>query len=239
MEKRKHVALHVLNEHVKLIFPKEKTFADLTSDIKSYSPSNKDCRQDATNNLNFTLVITKKDHIRGVIMVNKISKEVAVYLYDKCNDVDSNAHYAFKSMEGSGENLQGGDCFRSSDAPFQVYDKDNTKHVMELQVSGTFECQAFMELPTYMQIEDIKLLAKSTIPLNETFDGHDETFWWKNKNDEMLPAGVEFDESGNVRINISKSTKEIPYFFRIGQNQPLPSLQFQFDTKCDGFKFGM
>uniref|UniRef100_A0AC34FZB0 Uncharacterized protein n=1 Tax=Panagrolaimus sp. ES5 TaxID=591445 RepID=A0AC34FZB0_9BILA len=236
-----HVALHVLKERIKLIFPKDKTFPDLLSNIKLYSPTGNGKCQDKTNTLEFTLLIDSENFIHGFINATNIGRieVVKAYLYEMCPLIGVKYNYASPLIDVNPVEIAVYGRMCPNSVPFEVYDKDKTKHFMELDVSGTFECQAFMELPSYMQIEDYILPDASRLVLNESYAGNDETFWWKNGNDEMLPAGVEFDGSGNVRINISKSTKENPHFFRIGQNQPLPSLQFQFDTKCNGFKFGM
>uniref|UniRef100_A0AC34FP08 Peptidase S72 domain-containing protein n=1 Tax=Panagrolaimus sp. ES5 TaxID=591445 RepID=A0AC34FP08_9BILA len=214
MEKRIHIALHVLKENVKLIFPKDKTFPDLLSKIKLYSPTGNGKCQDTRGSLEFTLLIANQYDIHGKIMVltDPETSNVMAYLYEKCKRAGRTDDYA--------------------SPPIDV-------NPVELAVVGRICPNNVPFEPSYMQIEDYTLPDASRLVLNESYAGNDETFWWKNKNDEMLPPGVEFDGSGNIRINISKSTKENPHFFRIGQNQPLPSLQFQFDTKCDGFKFGM
>uniref|UniRef100_A0AC34F0P6 Uncharacterized protein n=1 Tax=Panagrolaimus sp. ES5 TaxID=591445 RepID=A0AC34F0P6_9BILA len=238
MEKRKHVALHILKERIKLIFPKEKTFANLASDIKMYSPIGNGKCDDRTNTLKFQLLIANLYDIHVDIMVKMISANTEVmmaYLYEKCKDGGRIDYYASGSIEEEYLNLEGrGFCFRNG-APFQPY--NNTKNVMELQVLKSFECQAFVILPSYMQIEDIKLPAKSTTALNETFAGHDNGYWWKNKNDEMLPSPVSFDENKNVIIDVLNSAVMTPYFFRIGTGQPIPSLKFNFGTNCNDAVF--
>uniref|UniRef100_A0A914YUK2 Uncharacterized protein n=1 Tax=Panagrolaimus superbus TaxID=310955 RepID=A0A914YUK2_9BILA len=106
---------------------------------------------------------------------------------------------------------------------------------MELIVSGSFKCQVFLEL--YMKLEDIKLIDKGRLELNETFVGQNASFWWKSKNDAMLPSGIFFDSFNNVQINILNSSKTVPYFLRIGSFQPLPSMKFKFDESCNGAEF--
>uniref|UniRef100_A0A914YSG5 Uncharacterized protein n=1 Tax=Panagrolaimus superbus TaxID=310955 RepID=A0A914YSG5_9BILA len=92
-------------------------------------------------------------------------------------------------------------------------------------------------LPPYMKMEDIKLIDKGRLELNETFAGQNASFWWKSKNDAMLPSGIFFDSFNNVQINILNSSKFLPYFLRIGSFQPLPSMKFKFDESCNGAEF--
>uniref|UniRef100_A0A914QHF5 Uncharacterized protein n=1 Tax=Panagrolaimus davidi TaxID=227884 RepID=A0A914QHF5_9BILA len=61
------VALHVLNEPVNLIFPKDKSTAQLLSDMRLLSPSGNEKCQDTTNTLKFTLLFDDRNHIRGEI----------------------------------------------------------------------------------------------------------------------------------------------------------------------------
>uniref|UniRef100_A0AC34FCB7 Uncharacterized protein n=1 Tax=Panagrolaimus sp. ES5 TaxID=591445 RepID=A0AC34FCB7_9BILA len=240
----RHVALHVLKEHVKLIFPQDKTFFDLASDIKLYSPTGNGQCQDTRGNLEFTLFIANQYDIHGEIKILAGSQtaNVMANLFEKCKGGERPGYYHSPLINVSPADLEdtgSQQCFKNSDASFQVYDKDNTKHFMELHVSGSFECQVFMELPSYMQIEDIKLPAKSTIALNGTFAGQDDGFWWKNKNDDMLPSSVSFDDNKNVKIDILNSTVISPYFFRIGNGQPIPSFKFNFGTNCNGAVFAI
>uniref|UniRef100_A0AC35GSS0 Uncharacterized protein n=1 Tax=Panagrolaimus sp. PS1159 TaxID=55785 RepID=A0AC35GSS0_9BILA len=100
-----------------------------------------------------------------------------------------------------------------------------------------FDCEVYMILPEYMHVEDESLPQYTKLPLNSSFDGHDEKFWWKSENDLMLPDQISFDSSKNVVINILKSTKIVPYFFRIGSGQPIPIFKFNFDAKCKHAKF--
>uniref|UniRef100_A0AC34FPQ4 Uncharacterized protein n=1 Tax=Panagrolaimus sp. ES5 TaxID=591445 RepID=A0AC34FPQ4_9BILA len=242
-----YVALHVLKEETKsfnLTFPKQKTFADLASGIKLYSPTENEKCEDTNGSLGFLLTIADKNYIRGTIKTKTIgpTEFLAAFLNETCTMFRGSEHdYASPRIDVNPATLEDRDlqCFQNEPAPFQSYHGDNTKHVLELHASGDIGCQIFMELPTYMQIEDFTLPNASKLELNESFAGNDETFWWKSGNDEMLPAAVEFDGNGSVLINISKSSKENPYFFRIGQNQSLPSLQLQFDPQCIGFKFEM
>uniref|UniRef100_A0AC34FP46 Uncharacterized protein n=1 Tax=Panagrolaimus sp. ES5 TaxID=591445 RepID=A0AC34FP46_9BILA len=170
------------NEHIKLIFPNDKTFNDLASDIKLYSPTGNGKCQDKTNTLEFTLLINAENVIHGFINATKMGRieMVNAYMYETCPLIGAQHHYASPAINIDPAALHNPVrlCFKGS-VPFQVYEKDNTKHIMELQVSGSFECQAFIVLPSYMQIEDIKLPAKSTIALNGTFAGHDDGYWWK------------------------------------------------------------
>uniref|UniRef100_A0AC34G4Q6 Uncharacterized protein n=1 Tax=Panagrolaimus sp. ES5 TaxID=591445 RepID=A0AC34G4Q6_9BILA len=235
-----YVALHVLKEETEsfnLTFPKQKALTDLLSGIKLHSLSK--CK-DTTNTLNFTLKIADLYDIHGKITVLTGSRTVA-YLYEKCNGDERPDDYASPPINVNPAALEDRSrfCFQGVAAPFRAYEKDNTKYVLELHASGGIGCQVFMELPSYMEVEDFTLPDAPRLVLNESFAENNETFWWKSENDQMLPSAVTFDGSGNVQINISKSTKENPYFFRIGQNQPLPSLQFQFDAQCINYKFEM
>uniref|UniRef100_A0A914XX57 Uncharacterized protein n=1 Tax=Panagrolaimus superbus TaxID=310955 RepID=A0A914XX57_9BILA len=73
--------------------------------------------------------------------------------------------------------------------------------------------------------------------LNTSFVGHSDGFLVeKCKRIQCYLQTQTFDGSGNLQIDILNSTKEIPYFLRIGQNQPVPSLKFQFH-RCIGSKF--
>uniref|UniRef100_A0A914Y1C9 Uncharacterized protein n=1 Tax=Panagrolaimus superbus TaxID=310955 RepID=A0A914Y1C9_9BILA len=232
-----HVGLHILNESVKLIFPKEATFAELLSGIKLYSPTGRGKCVDATHVLKFTLLIAGQYDISGEIKV--VSHRLRAYLFEKCKGDEGPDHYASPPIDVTYAALANtGRLCPDNGIPFQVYAKDITMHVTELQISGSLECQVFMELPPYMKIEDIQLQIAPRLGLNASFVGHSDGFWWKSATDTMLPSTEKFDGSGNVQIDILNSTKEIPYFLRIGQNQPVPSLQFQFHG-CIGSKFEM
>uniref|UniRef100_A0AC34FR99 C-type lectin domain-containing protein n=1 Tax=Panagrolaimus sp. ES5 TaxID=591445 RepID=A0AC34FR99_9BILA len=231
-----YLALHVLKESIKLVFPKEKTIGELLSGLKLYSPSENGKCEDTIGSLDFTLVIDVQNHIRGAAFVDTFNniRTVKTHLFEKCGSNEQS--YASPPIDVNPTPLEdrSRQCFQST-VPFQVY--DNIKHVMELQVSGTFQCQVFMELPSYMKIENVKLPEYKKIGLNETFLGHDETFWWKTGTDKMLPSAVSFDSNRNVKLDVLKSTKMIPYFFRIGSGQPIPSMKFIFGSNCNDAKF--
>lgn len=89
-----------------------------------------------------------------------------------------------------------------------------------------------------MDIEDTILPPFETLPLNASYLGHEDSYWWKTADDPNLPQSLSFVRD-TIVINIATSTKSIPYFFRIGKNQPIPSLQFHFDSHCIGSKYEM
>uniref|UniRef100_A0AC35FF49 Uncharacterized protein n=1 Tax=Panagrolaimus sp. PS1159 TaxID=55785 RepID=A0AC35FF49_9BILA len=226
----RYVALHILNEPVNLIFPSDKTFAQIAADIKVHSPIENQTCQDKTNTLKFKLAFDDNDkkYIRGevkVVIVDQV-EYVKMYLYEKCGRTEMS--YATGTIEGaelSSENT-GRLCFKNCD-PFRQHGTNTGINVMELKISpGAFECQVFMILPQYVHVEDEKLPQYTKLPLNSSFDGHDEKFWWKSGNDSMLPDQISFDSSENVVINILNSTKDEPYFFRIGSGQPIPTFKF-------------
>uniref|UniRef100_A0A914Q7D9 Uncharacterized protein n=1 Tax=Panagrolaimus davidi TaxID=227884 RepID=A0A914Q7D9_9BILA len=69
-DNRTNVALHILNEPVNLIFPKNKTMAQLLSDIKLLSPSGNEKCQDTTNTLKLKLAfVGDEKYIRGEVKV--------------------------------------------------------------------------------------------------------------------------------------------------------------------------
>uniref|UniRef100_A0AC34F7X5 Uncharacterized protein n=1 Tax=Panagrolaimus sp. ES5 TaxID=591445 RepID=A0AC34F7X5_9BILA len=231
-----YIALHILKEPLKLIFPKEKTFADFASDVTLYSPTENGKCEDTKNKLSFKFAFSDTKFIRGEIFTEVFEvREVMAYLYEKCYDDERRSYYAFKSINGMEANFVAGICFKDK-IPFLPYEKDATKNVVELQPSGSdgFGCPAF--IPSYMQAEDIQLMDYGRLELNKSFAGHSDDFWWKNSND-LLSNGDSFNENGDANINILKSKKEIPHFLRIGVNQPLPSLHFNFGTKCNGADF--
>uniref|UniRef100_A0AC34FGH9 Uncharacterized protein n=1 Tax=Panagrolaimus sp. ES5 TaxID=591445 RepID=A0AC34FGH9_9BILA len=240
-DEKTYIALHILKEEQQsfhLTFPKQKALTDLLSGIKLHSLSK--C-QDTTNTLNFTLTIADQNYIRGEVKVVVVGQtdNLKAFLYETCGTYTSMFISPPIDVIPAALEDRSRVCFRGEAAPFRAYEKDNTKYVLELHASGGIGCQVFMELPSYMEVEDFTLPDAPRLVLNESFAENNETFWWKSENDQMLPSAVTFDGSGNVQINISKSIKKNPYFFRIGQNQPLPSLQFQFDAQCSGFKFEM
>uniref|UniRef100_A0AC34GNW0 Uncharacterized protein n=1 Tax=Panagrolaimus sp. ES5 TaxID=591445 RepID=A0AC34GNW0_9BILA len=237
-----HVALHVLKEPIKLIFPKDISFNGLAPDMQLYSPTGNGKCEDTEGTLQFTLRMNADEYIQGTVMAIKYGDKTKVraLFYEKCYGNKQRFFYKYKLIEEIYEPLTGGYCFASG-VPFQVYEKDNTKHVMDLQVNGTFNCQVFMTMPPYMEVEDLKMNDTGKLELNETFAGHDDHYLWtteNNNNDEMLPNGISFDGNKSVKINLLNSTVMIPYFFRIGINQPVPSLKFEFGEKCNGAKFG-
>uniref|UniRef100_A0A914QQK7 Uncharacterized protein n=1 Tax=Panagrolaimus davidi TaxID=227884 RepID=A0A914QQK7_9BILA len=156
-----NIALHLLNEHVDLIFPSNKSFHDIASDMKLYSPIGNVKCQDTTNTLGFTLLFDDRNHIRGEIkstMVNGVYK-VKMYLYEKCDDVEFSDDYATGIIEGAEKPLEntGRTCFLLAD-PFHQYGSDLTRKSMKLQVTpGNFGCQVFLILPNYMHVKDVDL----------------------------------------------------------------------------------
>uniref|UniRef100_A0AC34GNF3 Uncharacterized protein n=1 Tax=Panagrolaimus sp. ES5 TaxID=591445 RepID=A0AC34GNF3_9BILA len=202
-----YIALHILKEPIKLGFPKDKTIDNLVSDIQLYSPTENGKCKDEKNTLNFTLKIADQNHIRGETLTEIVNnvRSVTTYLYERCGGDERRRHYIDKTIDVNPESLESDRrrCFLLT-APFRLYDKDNTKHVMDLQVNGTFECQVFLILPPYMEVEDLKLNDTGKLKLNETFAGHDEKYWWRTENndDEMIPNGITFDENKNVKINL-------------------------------------
>uniref|UniRef100_A0AC35FKV7 Uncharacterized protein n=1 Tax=Panagrolaimus sp. PS1159 TaxID=55785 RepID=A0AC35FKV7_9BILA len=213
--------------------------------------------------MGFTLLFDGLNHIRGeikAIMVNGAYK-VIMFLYQKCGVTELQHYYTTGMIEGIELPLEstGRLCFKDGD-PFRPHGTNTADNFMELKVSpgapGAFGCQVFMILPEYMQVEDESLpeytklalnkymqvederLPEYTkLTLNSTFDGHNEKFWWKSENDSMLPDQIYFDSSKNIVINILNSTKDVPYFFRIGSGQPIPTFKFNFGVKCKHSKF--
>uniref|UniRef100_A0AC34G2X3 Uncharacterized protein n=1 Tax=Panagrolaimus sp. ES5 TaxID=591445 RepID=A0AC34G2X3_9BILA len=214
MKKRIYVALHILKERIKLILPKDKTFADLASDIKLYSPPGNGKCHDARGSLEFTLFIDAERYIRDFINATKMGRIeiVNAYLYETCPLIGGVKHqYASPPIDVNPTPLE-----------------DRSRQCFQGIVS--FQ-------PSYMQIEDIKLPAKSTLTLNETFAGHDDGYWWKSSNNEMLPSTISFDDNKNIIIDILNSTVITPYFFRIGIGQPISSFKFNFGTNCNDAVF--
>uniref|UniRef100_A0AC34F2V8 Uncharacterized protein n=1 Tax=Panagrolaimus sp. ES5 TaxID=591445 RepID=A0AC34F2V8_9BILA len=144
IDEKTYIALHALNEQIKLIFPKEKNFSVLASAITVFSPSNKKC-QDTENILNFTLLIDVEKYIRGEIKIRKMGviEKVWLLLFEKCyNNEDA---YDINLIDDTISTLSGSSCFRDG-APFQSF--DDTKNGIELKVNGAFNCQVFMVLVT-------------------------------------------------------------------------------------------
>uniref|UniRef100_A0A914Y077 Uncharacterized protein n=1 Tax=Panagrolaimus superbus TaxID=310955 RepID=A0A914Y077_9BILA len=231
-----HIGLHLLKESVKLTFPKVTRFNELLSEIKLYSPNERGKCKDA-NSLNFNLVIAPKNDIHGEIKV--ISNRIVANLFETCDGGERPDHTAYASplidVNPVSLAIPGHLCYDNiNTVPFQIYDKDKTKYFMELQVSGNFDCQ-----PSYMELENIELPEFETNKLNESFAGHEEEYWWKRGNDEMLPDQISFDSEKNVKINLLNSTVSTPHFFRIGIEQPIPTFKFNFGAKCVGAVFEM
>uniref|UniRef100_A0A914QD85 Uncharacterized protein n=1 Tax=Panagrolaimus davidi TaxID=227884 RepID=A0A914QD85_9BILA len=133
-----NIALRLLNEQVDLIFPSDKSFHDIASDMKLYSPSGNVQCQDTTNKLGFTLLFDDRNHIRGeinTIMVKGIYK-VKMFLYEKCDTAEFPGAYATGIIEGAEKPLEntGRICF-TEDVPFQQYGSDATRNSMKLQVT--------------------------------------------------------------------------------------------------------
>uniref|UniRef100_A0A914PE93 Uncharacterized protein n=1 Tax=Panagrolaimus davidi TaxID=227884 RepID=A0A914PE93_9BILA len=235
-----NVALHLLDEHVDLIFPSNKTFAQIASDMKLYSPiGNVQC-QDTANTLGFTLLFDDRNHIRGEIKMALTGdgQKVKVYLYEKCGVTELPGVTITAIIEGAAQPLEnnGRTCFLHAD-PFQQYGSDATRSSMKLQVTpGNFGCQVFLILPNYMHIKDVELKEPTTLSLNATYAGENETFWWKKDNDAMLQPAVKF-VGKNVKIDILNSAKTDPYYFRVGTVQPIPALNFVFGPNCHGSTF--
>uniref|UniRef100_A0A914YAH6 Uncharacterized protein n=1 Tax=Panagrolaimus superbus TaxID=310955 RepID=A0A914YAH6_9BILA len=145
-----HIALHILKDPtIKLVFPKEITFDKLLSDLKLYSPGGRGHCKDLKV-LNFTLKISAKKGIYGEIKV--ISHRTTANLFEKCGDSDPSL-YAFPLIDSRPADLENEDsrrCFENDTVPFQVYISDNTKNFLELQTSGTFECQVFLEIVRFL-----------------------------------------------------------------------------------------
>uniref|UniRef100_A0A914PFL2 Uncharacterized protein n=1 Tax=Panagrolaimus davidi TaxID=227884 RepID=A0A914PFL2_9BILA len=231
------IALHLLNEQVDLIFPSDKTFALIASDMKLFSPSGNVQCQDTTNTLGFTLFFDDRNHIRGEIKMGPVvvGQQVMMFLYEQCYYTENSHYYATAVIEGAERKLdnEGRTCFLQAD-PFHQYGSDATRSFMKLQnTPGNFGCQVFLIFPNYMYVKDVDLKEPTTLSLNATYAGKDETFWWKKDNDAMLQKAVKFVGT-NVKIDILNSAKNDPYYFRVGTVQPIPALNFEFGPKCHG-----
>uniref|UniRef100_A0A914Q8R3 Uncharacterized protein n=1 Tax=Panagrolaimus davidi TaxID=227884 RepID=A0A914Q8R3_9BILA len=242
-DNRTNVALHILNEPVNLIFPKNKTMAQLLSDIKLLSPSGNGQCQDTINTMDFTLLFDDQNHIRGVIKMapDVGGQKVKLYLYQKCGVTEIPDDYTTRIIEGAEQKLEsaGRSCFKNGEPPFRQHGINTADNVMELKVSpgapGAFECQIFMILPKYMRVEDGPLPKAEVNPINSTFAEKGEKYWWKKEAHEWLPSAVSFVEK-DVKINILKSSKAAPIFLRIGNNTVYPSFKFAFPPSCNSFK---
>uniref|UniRef100_A0A914QFE0 Uncharacterized protein n=1 Tax=Panagrolaimus davidi TaxID=227884 RepID=A0A914QFE0_9BILA len=178
-----NIALHLLNEHVDLIFPSDKSFHDIASDMKLFSPSGNVQCQDTTNTLKFLLLFDDRNHIRAEIKMalDVGGQKVKMYLYQKCGVTELPDDYAAGIIEGAEKPLENAyrTCFIQAD-PFQQYGSDATRSFMKLQVTpGNFECQVFLILPNYMHVKDVDLKEPTTLSLNATYAGKDETFCQK------------------------------------------------------------
>uniref|UniRef100_A0A914P3L1 Uncharacterized protein n=1 Tax=Panagrolaimus davidi TaxID=227884 RepID=A0A914P3L1_9BILA len=235
----RYIALHILNESVNLIFPSDKTFAQIAADIKVYSPAENRTCQDITNTLKFKLAFDGDEkYIRGdvKVVIDDQVEYLQMYMYEKCRSNERRDDYLTVIIEDTYQALEsnGRTCFKDAD-PFYSY---GTGNAMSLESTPNgFGCEVYMILPEYMHVEDERLPAYTKLPLNSSFDENDEKFWWKSENDSMLPDQISFDSSKNVVINILNSTKDVPYFFRIGSGQPIPTFKFNFGAKCKHAKF--
>uniref|UniRef100_A0AC35GMH0 Uncharacterized protein n=1 Tax=Panagrolaimus sp. PS1159 TaxID=55785 RepID=A0AC35GMH0_9BILA len=179
------------------IFPSDKTFAQIASDIKVHSPIENGKCQDTTNTLKFKLAFDGDEkYIRGelnVVIVDQV-EYVKMNLYEKCGRTEMS--YATGTIEGAELPLEntGRLCFKNGEPPFRQHGTNTGNNVMELKVSPgaprAFECQVFMILPGYMQVENERLPEYARVAQNSTFEGHDEKFWWKAGNDSMLPDQI-------------------------------------------------
>uniref|UniRef100_A0A914Y1B4 Uncharacterized protein n=1 Tax=Panagrolaimus superbus TaxID=310955 RepID=A0A914Y1B4_9BILA len=150
-----NIGLHVLTEPIELFFPKNKTFAQLASDIKLYSSAGNGQCKDTTHSLNFTLTVTEQSYNIGQIKFD--FGDLMAFLYETCvlnGNEYKGRKYISLQMGDNPVNLEnpGRRCFKNVAASFQVYDKDTSKHVMKLEASGSIECQIFMELVFYFSI---------------------------------------------------------------------------------------
>uniref|UniRef100_A0A914YB32 Uncharacterized protein n=1 Tax=Panagrolaimus superbus TaxID=310955 RepID=A0A914YB32_9BILA len=141
-----HIALHILKEPVRLIFPKTKTFPQLLSGLKLYSPAGNEKCENATNILKFTLLITDLYDIHGEIKV--VSNRLRAYLFEKCAGGEGPDHYDSPLIDIRPADIENDNSRLCPDAgiPLQTYKNDDTKYVVELEASGNLECQVFMEL---------------------------------------------------------------------------------------------
>jgi hypothetical protein len=240
---RTKVALHVLDAPVNLIFPKDKTVAQLLSDMKSFSPSGNVKCQDTTNKMGFTLLFDDQNHIRGEIKMapDVGGQKVIMFLYQKCGVTEVPHVYATGMIEGNEQKLEsdGRTCFKNGEPLFRPHGTNTADNVMELKVSpgapGAFGCQVFMILPEYMLVEDVPLPKAQVNPLNSTFVEEGDEYWWKTKAHEWLPSAVSFVKE-DVKINILNSSKATPIFLRIGNNSAIPTFKFAFPPSCSSSK---
>uniref|UniRef100_A0AC35F3I8 Uncharacterized protein n=1 Tax=Panagrolaimus sp. PS1159 TaxID=55785 RepID=A0AC35F3I8_9BILA len=163
-----NIALHLFNEQVDLIFPSNKSFHDIASDIKVYSPSGNVPCHDTANTIGFTLLFDDRNHIHGEIkdIMENGAYKVIMFLYEKCDNVKLSYHYATEIIEGAEIPLEtiGRVCFKDGD-PFQQYGSDPTRSFMNLQkvTPGNFGCQVFLILPKYMHVRDFDFKEPTTL----------------------------------------------------------------------------
>uniref|UniRef100_A0AC35GNL6 Uncharacterized protein n=1 Tax=Panagrolaimus sp. PS1159 TaxID=55785 RepID=A0AC35GNL6_9BILA len=138
-----------------------------------------------------------KKYIRGEVKVVIDQVEyVQMYMYEKCLPNERRDDYMTVVIEDTYQVLEsnGRTCFKDAD-PFHSY---GTGNAMSLESTpNQFGCEVYMILPEYMHVEDEKLPAYTKLRLNSSFDGNDETFWWKSQNNSMLPDQISFDSSKN------------------------------------------
>uniref|UniRef100_A0AC35GCI6 Uncharacterized protein n=1 Tax=Panagrolaimus sp. PS1159 TaxID=55785 RepID=A0AC35GCI6_9BILA len=132
-----NVALHLLNEHVDLFFPSDKSFHDIASDMKLFSPSGNVHCHDTTNTLKFTLLFDDRNHIHGEIkMALDVGGQKIIMLYQKCCCTELSDAYSTVIIEGADKPLENIrlTCFLHAD-PFQQYGSNATRSPMKVLVN--------------------------------------------------------------------------------------------------------